>query len=134
MSNGVTASADTRVAIQELLERYADRRRAGDVEGMVDLFTPGASVMVPGAPVLTGRDALLQAYEGFRSTPGLECAYVFDEILASGDLATARTHSTGTYFNHDEGKAAPASWREVFAFGREGGDWKIALYMFQGVG
>ena len=98
---------------------------------MVALFTPEASVMVPGAPVFTGREALLQAYEGFRSTPGLECAYVFDEILASGDLAAARTHSTGTYFNHDEGKAAPAAGREVFAFKRDGGDWKIALYMFQ---
>ena len=129
-----TVSSDITEAIAALLSTYADRRNAGDVEGMVELFTSGASVMVPGAPTFTGRKALLAAYDGFRATPGLECAYEIDEILANNELASARTHSSGSYYDHDRGEALPARWREVFVFQRHDGDWKIALYMFQGLG
>lgn len=115
------------------IQTYADLRKAGDVEGPVGLFTPQGSVMPPGRPTSTGPDDLRVAYEPFRTAVGLECRYEFDEILTDGDLASARTRSTGTVINRASGERSPASWRELFVFQRVDRRWKIAQYMFQGV-
>jgi uncharacterized protein (TIGR02246 family) len=119
--------------IRETIERYAELRKAGDVEGIVDLFTDQGSVMAPGATTSVGAEALRMAYEPFRTALGLECRYEFDEILADGDLASARTHSYGTVLNRASGESSSAAWRELFVLQRVDGRWKIAQYMFQGI-
>ena len=58
---------------------------------------------------------------------------VVDEVVSDGDVASARTHSSGTYYNHDEQAALPAEWREIFVCQRQDAGWRIALYMFQSV-
>ena len=75
-------SAETHAGIRATIESYAALREAGDVDGLVNLFTAQGSVMPPGASASVGRDALLAAFEPFRTAPGLECTYEFDEILA----------------------------------------------------
>lgn len=132
MSDNVLEGSENAYAeIRATIGRYGELREAGDVEGIVDLFADQGSIMVPGAPVFAGREALLRAFEPLRSNPGQECRYEFDEILVEGDLASARTHSSGTVVNRETGEARPASWRELFVLRRIGGRWKIANYMFQ---
>lgn len=126
------ADPETQAAIRAIIESYAELRKAGDVDGIVDLFSPGGSVMPPGAPTFVGTEQLREAYEPMRSAIGLECTYEFDEILATGNLASARTRSTGTVLNRESGEQSPASWRELFVLQRDNGTWKIAQYMFQG--
>ena len=126
------ADPDTQAAIRVVIESYGELRKAGDVDGIVSLFTQAGSVMPPGAPTFVGADQLREAYEPFRTAIGLECSYEFDEILADGALATARTRSTGTVLNRESGEQSPASWKELFVLQHEDGAWKIAQYMFQG--
>ncbi|HLJ67584.1 MAG TPA: nuclear transport factor 2 family protein [Chloroflexota bacterium] len=130
----VQVSNENQQAVKSTIERYAALRKSGDIEGLVNLFTAEGSVMPPGAPTSTGPEALRAAYEPFRTALGLECTYQFDEILCSGDLASARTRSTGTVLNRDTGEQSPASWRELFVLRRVAGQWRIAQYMFQGMG
>lgn len=125
---------ETRLGVQSTINDYAARRKAGDVDGLVELFTPEGSVMPPGGPTSTGAEALRSAYEPFRTALGLECTYEFDEILSDGNLASARTRSAGTVLNRDTGEKSPASWRELFVLRRVDGRWRIAQYMFQGMG
>jgi len=135
MANPVVAASDeTKTDIRATIESYAALRKAGDVEGLVNLFTTLGSVMPPGAPTSTGPEALSAAYEPFRTALGLECSYEFDEILSDADLASARTRSTGTVLDRASGEKSPASWRELFVLQRVDGRWKIAQYMFQGMG
>ena len=127
-----SAHPGTQAAVRAVIESYGELRKAGDVEGLVNLFTREGSVMPPGAPTFVGAEQLREAYEPFRTAIGLECSYEFDEILADGDLASARTRSTGTVLNRQSGEQSPASWKELFVLRREDGAWKIAQYMFQG--
>jgi uncharacterized protein (TIGR02246 family) len=131
---GLEGSEHTIAEIRATIESYGKLREAGDVEGIVDLFADQGSIMVPGAPMFAGREALLQAFEPFRNNPGQKCRYEFDEILVGGDRASARTHSSGTVVNRETSEASPASWRELFVLRRTRGRWKIASYMFQSTG
>jgi uncharacterized protein (TIGR02246 family) len=132
--NELQRSEQTRAQIRATIESYGTLREAGDVEGIVDLFAEEAAIMVPGAPVFAGREALLAAFEPFRNVPGQECRYEFDEILVAGDLASARTHSSGTVKDRETGATRAASWRELFVLRRIGESWKVANYMFQSTG
>lgn len=122
----------TQAAVRAVIESYAELRKAGDVDGLVNLFAQEGSVMPPGGPTFVGAEQLREAYEPFRTAIGLECSYEFDEILADGDLASTRTRSSGTVLDRESGEQSPASWKELFVLRREDGAWKIAQYMFQG--
>ena len=121
-------------AIRQTIDRYGELRNAGDVEGIVALFTDDAALMVPGVPTLVGTDALRKAFAPFRDVPGQECAYEFEQITAVGDLATVRSHSSGTVISRDTRESKPAAWRELFTLREVDGAWRIANYMFQATG
>jgi hypothetical protein len=88
------------------IESYVAVRKAGEVDGLVNVFNPSSSVMPAGAPASVGRDAL--AFERFRTARGLESAHDFDEILVS-----ARTRSTGTALLDGVLECGGARGREV---------------------
>jgi ketosteroid isomerase-like protein len=133
-STNLEATEETKAQVRATIETYAALRKAGDVEGLVDLFTVRGSVMAPGHPTSTGSEELRAAYEPFRTALGLECRYEFDEILSDGQMASARTRSTGTVLRRATGETSGASWRELFVLHRVDGRWKIAQYTFQSTG
>jgi ketosteroid isomerase-like protein len=49
---------------EDLSRLFLERANAGDVEGLVELYEPGAVLAFPPGHVSVGRDAIRAAYEG----------------------------------------------------------------------
>jgi uncharacterized protein (TIGR02246 family) len=128
----VTAAAMTDdAAVQDIIDAYADRLRAADVAGVIDLFTADAAVMAPELPTTVGKDALEAVYRGALDGVAMDFAFEYDEIVVRGETAIARTRTSGVNTVRATGAEMPARYRELFVLEREQGGWKIAWYTFQ---
>lgn len=81
-----------RAAVPEDLSRFfVERANAGDVDGLVALYTPDAVLAGPGGQVATGSEEIRQVYERLladrpKFTPGQQ-----RPALRNGDLALTST-------------------------------------------
>ena len=128
-TQGDTTTED-RTQIAALLERYETALNASDVDAVLELYPPDGVFMLPSAPTAEGADQLRATYEFVFSTFQLEFRFSIDEIEVHGDLAFARTRSQGTLKILADGTSAPEKNRELFVFEKQGGEWKIARYIF----
>jgi uncharacterized protein (TIGR02246 family) len=126
-------SISDRAAVQAVINTYADRLRAGDVSEVVDLFTERAALMKPDQPTAVGKEQLAAAYQAALDAVDADETFEFDEILVQGDLAVARTRSTGVLTKRHAGDTESVTYRELFVLQRAENGWKIAQYMFQRV-
>jgi uncharacterized protein (TIGR02246 family) len=119
-------------AIRSVIDSYAERLRAADVDGAVALFTKTAALMVPDQDTAVGAQQLTAAFRsGFEEMQDIDATFEVQEILVRGDLAAARTSSTDTVTMRATGQRLPMRFRELFVLERTNGQWKIAQYMFQ---
>lgn len=125
------AAAGDVATIRAVLESYADRMRAGDVESIVDLYTDDAVVLGPDMPTAAGRAQLTEVYRGALRAVEMDFRFTFDEVTVRGDTAVARTRTEGKNTVRASGDVVPARYRELFVLYRQHGDWKIGRYMFQ---
>ncbi len=117
-------------SIRALLGQYEERLNASDAETIAGLYSADGIFMPQGLPTAAGRDAVLESYRGIFESIALTIHFEVDEIVASESIATALTRSNGSVRIRATGDEAPESNRELFVFGREGGAWRIARYMF----
>jgi uncharacterized protein (TIGR02246 family) len=89
-------SAADEAAIRAASERYAATTSSGDSEGWGELIAEDAVYMVPGLPVLVGRDAVV---EWDSRNPPSSLELTIHEILGRDDLAVVR----GSYVVRTEG-------------------------------
>jgi ketosteroid isomerase-like protein len=91
----------------EHLERFfVERVNAGDVEGLMALFEPGAAMAYAPGHVATGSEAMRQVFEDF-VTSGVKLGLGHQQpILRVGDLALTSTRL------HDGGVTAEIARRQ----------------------
>ena len=70
----------------DLSRFFLERANAGDVEGLVELYEPGAVVAFPAGQVSTGHEEIRQAYRKLLSEVSAFSA-VPQPVLQNGDLA-----------------------------------------------
>ena len=124
----MTTEDETQIAA--LLERYETALNASDVDAVVELYAPDGVFMPSSAPTAEGAEQVRATYEFVFSTIQLAIRFSIDEIEVHGDLAFARTGSKGTVKILADGTSAPEENRELFVFEKQGGEWKIARYIF----
>ena len=133
-TSGACAAQDTQgedqTQIAALLDRYETALNASDVDAVLELYAPDGVFMPSSAPTAEGADQVRASYEFVFSTIQLAIGFSIDEIEVHGDLAFARTGSTGTVRILADGTSAPEENRELFIFEKQRGEWKIARYMF----
>ena len=56
-------STDQAPSPSTVVAAYMDRLNAADVPGIAALFAPDGTVMGPGMPTVTGRDALVRFFD-----------------------------------------------------------------------
>ena len=78
-------------AIRQLIERWIDATRAGQVEDVLELMAPDAVFLLPGQPPMQGREAFAGNMRGALIENTIESASEIDEITVSGDMAYCRT-------------------------------------------
>lgn len=120
--------------IRALLATYEELLNASDAERIAALYTTDGLFMPQGFPTAIGRQAVLESYRAIFSNITLSIGFDVDEVVTSGELATAITRSNGTVRINATGGSAPEANRELFAFAKEDGAWRIARYMFNKAG
>lgn len=88
-------SADDRVALRDLVARYAMHADRRDLDALSELFEPEASLVLPDPPTElgpvhthTGRDAIVQALSSLHTIPVTTHELVGEVFDGEGDTAT----------------------------------------------
>lgn len=119
------------VEIEKVLKQYEHSLNAGDVDGVVDLYTSDAVLLAPEAPSAVGIDAVRQSYVETFQAIGLNISFEIAEVkLLSPDWAYLRTNSTGVININANGAQIPEGNQELFLLHKTRGAWKIARYSF----
>jgi ketosteroid isomerase-like protein len=112
----VTASAEPKPAMQpEDLGRYfLERANAGDVEGLVALYEPGAVLAFPSGRLTIGHDQIRQVYaELLADKPSFGSAGQ-QPVIRNGDLALTSTRLPAGGATVEVARRQPdGSWRWV---------------------
>jgi len=117
--------------IRSVIERYGQALNAGDVDAIVQLYTPEGAVLAPNAPTAVGAQAVHDSYVATFQAISLDIAFQIAEIhLLAPDWAYARSTSTGTIRIMANGQVVPEANQELFVLRRLRGEWKIARYAF----
>jgi len=78
----------------DLARFFVERANAGDVEGVVALYEPGAVLAFPSGHVATGHEEIRQVYEEFLAARPVLAPGYQRPALVSGSLALTSTELT----------------------------------------
>jgi uncharacterized protein (TIGR02246 family) len=119
--------------VESAVQAYFDALNRSDAEGITGVFAQDARLMADGVDTVTGRVAIRQLFETQFQALGFGRVLHIDLIREQGNVATARTNTTGTIKLLADGTQVPAVSRELFVLGRSGNGWKITDYIFNRV-
>lgn len=78
-------------AIRDLIARWLQATRDGNVEAVLALMAPDVIFLVAGQPPMQGRDAFEQSLRTVLAAHAIESHSTIDEVVIAGDLAYCRT-------------------------------------------
>ena len=115
-------------AIRQVHDAWITAELRGDTEGMLSLCTPDVRWLVPGRPVLEGREAALHLLQ---AGPGdlLDIRASDLRIEHSGDLALKTSRYETRY--RTGGKESVARGTHLWILRRDGATWRVALVTWQ---
>lgn len=117
-------------AIESVLKTYETALNASDLDTVIDLYTADGVFMPEFAPSAVGIEAVKVAYTFVFTSLKLNVTFQIDEIEVHGDIAFARTISSGEQTILAETLTTAEENRELFIFKNIQGTWKIARYLF----
>jgi uncharacterized protein (TIGR02246 family) len=124
-------SAGQQRQIENVLKNYEHSLNAGDVEGVVRLYTDDAVLLPPNAPSAVGGEAVRAAYTGIFQAIHLDLTFTIAEVkVMAPDWAFIRSDSTGSITILANGAQIPSSNHELFVLHKTQGRWKFARYSF----
>lgn len=123
-------AADER-AIRQTEAEWAKAALSNDVERFVSFYADDAALLVPGQPVVTGKEAIRKAAGDLFNTPGFSLTFQSTkvEVAKSGDLG----YTHGAYamtMNDPSGKPAKDTGKFVAAYRKQAGQWKAVADIF----
>ena len=118
------------IAIRNAVENYIERISRSDTDALLSLFADDGVVMAPDAPTMAGAGQLKAFFDYSLATVRLDPKIHVDEVVTSGDYAFARCHSKVKLTLLETNASHLEENRELFVFRKDGGEWKIARYMF----
>jgi uncharacterized protein (TIGR02246 family) len=118
-------------AIQQLLDSYGTALNSADAAKITSLFATDAVFAAPGNPTATGQTQIRAAFDGLFGAVSLNLQFTPAQIVIVSDTyAFATSTSSGTLTVKANGQSTPNSYRELWVFVKEKGQWKIARYLF----
>jgi uncharacterized protein (TIGR02246 family) len=127
------ATADTRAtdeaAIRAVDTEWLKAGQAKNVDGWVSFYADNATLMIAGAPVATGKDAIRKTLASLMANPGFAVTFgpTKVEVSKSGDLA----YDLGNYsltLNDAKGKPQTTNAMYVVVWGKQAdGSWKVLI-------
>lgn len=112
---------------------YFSRLNGSDADGLSALFTDDGAFMGNGVPTASGRESIRSFAESAFAHATHTHTYDVDRVEVGDPVTVVMTHSTGVVRPHDGGGESTSSHRSAFVLRREGSEWFIAAYMYNGV-
>jgi uncharacterized protein (TIGR02246 family) len=116
--------------IEVLIETYQKALATSDATLASSLYTKNAKFMPSAGPSAIGTANIKGSYEYVFSLITVNIAFTIDEVVFIGNYAYVTSTSKGTSLIKATNSTVPEINREFFLFEKEGGQWKIARYMF----
>src|SRR5262249_21230229 len=85
-----------REAVANAYQTVARSFQRGDADTIAELYTDDAELFVPGVPVISGQDAIREAWKGIVGAGGNTVRVDVREVQESGELAYDTGHFTAT--------------------------------------
>ena len=128
---GAHAADLDKTQIEAVLKAYERVLNAGDVDGIVKLYTQDGVFMAQHNPSAVGIERVEAAYTAVFQAIDLEVEFDIVEVeVIADDWAFARTNSTGTTTINATGDKVAEGNQELFLMHKIDDDWKIARYGF----
>ena len=122
----VTTEADVE-AINAVREQEIAAFTAGDIDGLLALFTDDGVVMPPNAPVAVGKEAVRSWLQDLYEQNSVQGTYTSSEVAVVGDWAFERLAFTLTLTPVAGGEPIQDVGKAVHIYQRQpDGSWKIA--------
>ncbi len=129
--SGAHAADFDKTQIEAVLKGYEQVLNAGDVAGVLKLYTNDGVLMAQHNPSAVGIHQVEAAYAGAFQAIDLNVEFDIIEVeVIADDWAFARTNSSGTTTINATGDQIPEGNQELFVLQKIDGDWKIARYAF----
>ena len=129
--SGAHATDLDKTQIEAVLKGYEQVLNAGDVAGVLKLYTKDGVFMAQHNPSAVGIHQVEAAYTGAFQAIDLNVEFDIIEVeVIADDWAFARTNSSGTTTINATGDKIPEGNQELFVLQKIDGDWKIARYAF----
>lgn len=130
-SNETKLDAAQQAEIQQLLGKYEVALNAGNVPGVLQVYSTDPVVMTADNPAAVGSAAVEGFYTGTFKAISLNLKFEVAELTSLGtDWAMLRSTSTGILKVNANGAEIPSAFQELFVVHKEGGKWKFARYFF----
>ncbi|MFJ9362971.1 YybH family protein [Nocardia sp. NPDC101769] len=105
---------------------FEERLNAGDVEGVLSLFAPGATMRTTTGAVISGADALRQEISGTVAARG-QLTNNSKHLLIGGDTALLVTNWTLEIDAPDGTRVSPTGTTANIARQLQNGEWRFAV-------
>jgi uncharacterized protein (TIGR02246 family) len=120
-------SEEDAAAIQALVDEWTVAFNAGDVAGLVALYTDDAVRMPPNAPAYTGREAIEEAFSGLFEQFSGELTWPTEEIVVADGWAFHRGTYTARLAPVAGDDVIEESGKVIVIFQQQpNGSWKVA--------
>jgi uncharacterized protein (TIGR02246 family) len=125
-----TGPVEDRIAIRELIERYADAVNRADAEAWGATWAADGVWSLPGIAEVAGRDAIVAAWRAAMAQfAGVVFLAMPGAIEIDGDHATARSYTSETY--EAGGTVHRDCGRYDDALARRDGQWRFTRRAFR---
>ncbi len=129
--SGAHATDLDKTQIEAVLKGYEQVLNAGDVAGVLKLYTKDGVFMAQHNRSAVGIQQVEAAYTGAFQAIDLNVEFDIVEVeVIADDWAFARTNSSGITTINTTGDKIPEGNQELFVLQKIDGDWKIARYAF----
>ena len=119
----VQQAADVQAAIERVNRRFVEAWNGGDVAGAMTVYTDDATILPPGAPRVTGRDAIQRFWQGVKDSGVRAVALQTDDLEVSGDLAREIGTASLTV-RAEDGAEQTLTAKFVVVWKRQGDEWR----------
>ena len=117
-------------AIRENVARWVELIKAGDSDGVSELYEADAVAMPPNQPIVSGKEAIRLFWRSTVQIPDLSLTFEPQriDVAASGDLAIDR----GTYrlSGKPDGQKLDDFGKYIEVWRRVGDEWKVAANIY----
>jgi uncharacterized protein (TIGR02246 family) len=120
-----TASQAARTEIERTVKNWLESMNRGDIDAVLALVTDDFTLIPPGQPPLSGREAVAQALSHLFEHSAVNLTYSSDERRVDGGLAVERGRLVRALHPRDESSPVVESFNLMMAFQREGESWKL---------